>query len=320
MSSRDHDRDRHDLGSDRLVTQLGYFVLSVSDEAEWLTFATEVLGMAVGGRSDSGAVELRMDDHAYRVVLEATGDDDVAAVGWQVATPAHLDELEKRLGDAGIEIEQRDGPLAAERRVGGVLRFRDPSGLAVEAYWGPELIAGQPFVPGRPISGFTTGTLGVGHVVLAVDDVAATVAFYRRTLGFELTDFGNGPFTFLRCNPRHHSIAFGPAGKVVSDKRLLHFMVEMDEVDDVGTAHDLCLSRGIPIAISLGRHTNDRMFSFYARTPSGFRFECGHGGLLVGDDWFVPRYRDREVWGHRRLEETLRPTDEDAPTAGEPTP
>jgi extradiol dioxygenase len=294
------------------VTQLGYLVVGASDVERWVSFGREVLGMAEGRRLDSGAVELRMDERAYRLVVEPRGLDDVATIGWQVAGPDDLDLLHKRLSDAGVQIERDDAGLAAERRVGGALGFRDPSGLPLEVFWGAELSA-APFVPGRPISGFLTGSLGLGHVVLAADDVAASVDLYRNVLGFQLTDHGSGPFTFLRCNPRHHSVALGPAAAVKSPKRLLHFMVEFSELDDVGTAYDLCHDRDIPIAITLGRHGNDRMVSFYAFTPSGFRFECGYGGLLVGDDWQVPTYQARDVWGHRRIDEPLKPGHE-APT------
>jgi extradiol dioxygenase len=287
------------------VTQLGYVRLGVSDAPAWIELATGVLGMAVNSGSGGGTTELRLDDHSYRIILDPTGVDDLECVGWQVAGPDALAQIEERLARAGISVEPGAAELAERRRVGGMVAFRDPSGLLLEVYWGPEMVVGPPFVPGRPCGGFKAGALGLGHVVLAVDDVSATKEFYIDVLGFRLSDHGNGPFCFLRCNPRHHSIAFGPAAAVRSDKRLLHFMVEMNDLDDVGIAHDLCEQRQIPIAITLGRHTNDRMFSFYARTPSGFRVECGHGGLLVDDEWQVRRYRDREVWGHRRVEETL---------------
>ena len=40
--------------------------------------------------------------------------------------------------------------------------------------------------------------------------------------------------------------------------------------------------------MSLGRHTNDLMTSFYVRTPSGFEIEYGTGGIVVDDDtWTV---------------------------------
>jgi extradiol dioxygenase len=299
------------------VTQLGYLQFGVSDVPEWITLATEVLGMSaqVQGQAQSSdlAAELRIDEYSYRFLLEPASDDDLTTVGWQVASPAALDQVRQRLAASGVTIEPGDDELASARRVGGLVRFRDPCGLPTEVFWGPETIVGSGFSPGRPIGGFKAGPLGLGHVVLAVDDVVACVDFYCDVLGFSLSDYGNGPFTFLRCNARHHSVAFGPAAVVRSEKRLLHFMVEMNDLDDVGIAYDICEQRGIPIAITLGRHTNDRMFSFYAQTPSGFRFECGHGGLLVGDDWEVRRYRDREVWGHRRQQETLR---EPGTTAG----
>jgi hypothetical protein len=58
-------------------------------------------------------------------------------------------------------------------------------------------------------------------------------------------------------------------------KRLHHFMLEVGSMDDVGLAFDRALRKGVRIMQTLGRHPNDRMFSFYAKTPSGFQFELG---------------------------------------------
>jgi hypothetical protein len=50
---------------------------------------------------------------------------------------------------------------------------------------------------------------------------------------------------------------------------------------------------------TLGRHPNDRMFSFYARTPSGFQFELGWGGRQVDDATWTPTTYDHiSEWGH----------------------
>ena len=52
--------------------------------------------------------------------------------------------------------------------------------------------------------------------------------------------------------------------------------------------------------MSLGRHTNDLMTSFYVRTPSGFEIEYGTGGRLIDDDtWKVGAYDAQSLWGHR---------------------
>lgn len=42
------------------------------------------------------------------------------------------------------------------------------------------------------------------------------------------------------------------------------------------------------------------MFSFYARTASGFDIEFGAGALEITDDWQVSHYNRVSAWGHRR--------------------
>ena len=50
-------------------------------------------------------------------------------------------------------------------------------------------IADEPFRPGRSISGFRTGPLGMGHVVLTVPSIDTRCAFYRDLLGFKISDY-----------------------------------------------------------------------------------------------------------------------------------
>jgi len=84
-------------------------------------------------------------------------------------------------------------------------------------------------------------------------------------------------------------------------RRLSHLMLEAREIDDVGRTYSLCEAEGVPIAMTLGRHTNDEMFSFYMNSPSGFNIEFGWGGKSVDDaTWQVARYASVSVWGHRR--------------------
>ena len=53
----------------------------------------------------------------------------------------------------------------------------------------------DPFKPSRPISGFKTGALGMGHVVLHVKDFNKVVPFYRDLLGFKISDYSNTPIS-----------------------------------------------------------------------------------------------------------------------------
>ena len=99
------------------------------------------------------------------------------------------------------------------------------------------------------------------------------------------------------CNPRHHTLALIPAPL---PKRLHHFMLQVASLEDVGQALDRARAQNVPISSSLGRHTNDHMVSFYARTPSGFDVEYGYGARTIGDNWVVTRPEATSTWGHHR--------------------
>ncbi len=102
----------------------------------------------------------------------------------------------------------------------------------------------------------------------------------------------------FHCNPRHHTLAFYAVPQ--PPKRLNHFMLQAKTLDDVGATYYLCQDQGVPIARSLGRHTNDHMVSFYLRTPSGFEVEYGWGGRIVDDStWQVQLHTAGSMWGHR---------------------
>lgn len=291
------------------VTQLGYLGLSVSDLNAWRKFATEVLGLEAAD-GDSGALLLRMDEHHHRFILASGNEDDVSFVGWEVSDQRALRELSEQLKESGVEAAAGTAEEARVRGVAEFIKFRDPSGIATEAYYGPLMTFERPFKSPRAISGFETGTMGLGHIVVRVDDAERSLHFYRDLLGMRISDFiemrmrrGRPTdaiaLTFMHCNPRHHSIAFGV---IPAQKRLLHFMLQVKSLDDVGSTYYLAQDLGIPITGSLGRHTNDHMMSFYMRSPSGFEIEYGYGARTIDDaTWQVQRHEAPSIWGHRGL-------------------
>ena len=89
----------------------------------------------------------------------------------------------------------------------------------------------------------------------------------------------------------------GQVVATVGDDKLV---LQMKSLDDVGATYYLCQDQGIPIARSLGRHTNDHMVSFYLQTPSGFDVEYGWGARVVDDStWQVQFHTSGSMWGHR---------------------
>ena len=85
-------------------------------------------------------------------------------------------------------------------------------------------------------------------------------------------------------------------------KRMHHFMLQLHNLDDVGSTYDLCQRNEVPIDMTLGRHTNDLMLSFYLKTPSGFSVEYGWGAREVDDTtWQVQLHRTGSIWGHKHV-------------------
>jgi biphenyl-2,3-diol 1,2-dioxygenase len=288
------------------VAQLGYLALSVSDVDQWEEFAAQVLGLEPNGRDPDGSLYLRMDEYHHRFIVEPSGKNDLACIGWEVATEADLNEIANRLQQDGVAVSPGTAAESEARRVAGLIKFPDPSGIPSEVFYGPLVKFDQPFRSPRPISGFKTGPLGLGHFVAWVDDFDQSLHFYRDLLGMRVSDFvkispsANVKVTvaFFHCNPRHHTIAFAQVPR--GPRRLNHFMLELKSLDDVGATYDLCQARDVPIVMKLGKHTNDHMVSFYLRTPSGFNVEYGWGGREVDDStWAVQVHSSGSIWGHR---------------------
>ena len=104
---------------------------------------------------------------------------------------------------------------------------------------------------------------------------------------------------FFHVNGRHHSFAMIGSGGM----GLHHFMVEFQNLDDVGQGYDLAQLEDDRIAYTLGRHTNDYMTSFYAHTPSDFFVESGWGGRVIDPQTWQPHETTvgPSFWGHERL-------------------
>ncbi len=280
------------------LKSLGYIGIRSSRTEEWGGFATQLLGMQQVDRG-AGSAAFRMDDRKQRLMVTDVGSEGLDFMGWEVDSPAELDRLATRLENAGVAVRLESAALADQRLVGSLISFSDPDGNHIEVFCAPH-IATAPFVPARPISGFKTGTLGMGHAVLHVTDAQALLPFYRDLLGFSVTDYGMQPYQlyFFHLNGRHHSFAMVGSGR----KGLHHFMVELQSLDDVGQGYDLAQADG-NVAYTLGRHSNDHMMSFYATSPSGFFVEYGWGARVIDPDTWQPHETTDgpSYWGHDRL-------------------
>ena len=278
------------------VNSLGYMVIGSPDLEGWDRFATKLLGMQGVDRA-AGLRAFRMDDRSQRLLISR--DAAPATIGWEVEDAAALDSLAARLEAAGTRVARGSRALAEDRQVADLITFQDPQGTRLEAFH-TGFRADTPFIPGRAITGFRTGALGMGHAVLHVADADALLPFYRDVMGFRVTDWSRHPYPlyFFHMNGRHHSFALVGSGKT----GLHHFMVELGALDDVGQGHDIARSEEGRLAYGLGRHSNDHMTSFYAQTPSPFFVEYGWGPRVVEPESWQPHetFDGPTLWGHER--------------------
>jgi 2,3-dihydroxybiphenyl 1,2-dioxygenase len=281
-----------------MLRALGYAGFGSDKLDDWRQFGTNLVGLQAVERGNS-LLAFRMDDRKQRIVIDRSMGGGARFFGWEVADAAALDTLAAKLEAAKVEVTAEPKTLADARRVSGLISFNDPAGNRLEAFYGAE-IDETPFSPGRSISGFRTGPMGLGHAVLTVENIEPVMAFYVDVLGFRLSDYIDKPFRayFFHVNPRHHSLALIETGK----SGMHHLMVELFSLDDVGQSYDVALTED-RVNVTLGRHTNDLMTSFYARTPSSFMIECGWGGREIDPATWqaVEMHHGPSLWGHERV-------------------
>ncbi|TWS24213.1 2,3-dihydroxybiphenyl 1,2-dioxygenase [Tsukamurella sputi] len=290
------------------IKALGYMRIEATDMAAWREYGLKVLGMMEGTGNDPDSLYLRMDDFAARLVIVPGEKDRLLVSGWEVTDALGLQELRDTLTAAGVSFEEGTKDEKAERRVEGLIRFQDPAGNTLEAFHGAQYL-GRRFV--SPYGHrFVTGEQGLGHVVLTCTDDAAAQEFYQGVLGFRLRDSMRLPpqmvgrpadgdpawLRFYGCNPRHHALAFLP---LPNPTGIVHLMVEVENSDDVGLCLDRANRKKVKMSATLGRHINDKMLSFYMKTPGGFDIEFGCEGLEVeNDDWIARESTAVSLWGH----------------------
>jgi len=294
------------------VRSLGYVRIESTDPAKWLEYGTEVLGLMVApGMPDDGNVYLKMDARPYRFAICPGARDRLALCGWELYDAADFEHAMDRLKEARVDFERGTAEECANRRVRDLIRLQDPAGNALELYHGADLDYAK-FVSPQGIAGFETGfngDMGFGHAVLPAPNLAETHSFYRDLLGFGDTDYMHFHFSedpddpgqglnFMHVdNPRHHSLALYQAEM---PSGCVHLMVEVLDIDEVGYCLDRVLERGVPVTSTLGRHTNDRMLSFYMATPGGFAMEFGCDGLKMDWDNYTPTKSTLpSIWGHK---------------------
>jgi len=305
------------------IRGLGYIGVAATDPAACLRYCTDILGLmparAVPGESwgipavpasgpasggcgiaQDGSAYLKADDWQWRIAIHpVTARRGLLYMGFELDSAIALEQAVAELNQAGFDARMGNQTQAQVRAVTGIAHTRDPTGNPIELFYGPTL--DRKFQSPRGAR-FDTGDMGLGHINLLVDRLKDSQDFYIRVLGFRLTDyirFGeNMSANFYHCNPRHHTVGLTRVGPIDG---FHHLMLQVSDVDQVGQCLERAEAAGILVTSTLGRHANDRMLSFYMRSPMGFDVEIGCEAIRVSDDWTPREFVEGDIWGHKGL-------------------
>ncbi|MGW0669400.1 VOC family protein [Streptomyces sp. NPDC002746] len=288
------------------IRGLGYLRVQTRDIARWRELTVDALGFAVGSGPDPDGLYLRMDERRARLVVLPGDSDRVLSVGWEVRDRFGLAAVGRAVEASGTAVKPLSAQEADDRGIEEGITFADPAGVPVEVYFAP-ILDHSPVLTGFG-QRFVTGGQGMGHVVLPTTCAEETVAFYTEVLGFlprggiRLGGRASGEpprrVRFMGVNERHHSLAVCPAPHG-EEPGLVHLMVEVDSLDAVGRALDNVGRGGFSLSSTLGRHTNDKMVSFYVRAPGGWDIEYGCDGMRVDERHYTAEEITADsYWGH----------------------
>jgi catechol 2,3-dioxygenase len=295
------------------IAHLGHAELMVRDLSASRDFFTDVMGLFVTEERDA-SVYLRawQDWDHHTLVLTEAAESSLGHVGWRVARPDDLQEFERHLKAAGVDVEWVSGSVGH----GDSLRFRTPgANVPHELYWEVEpfsepaagLASRLPSHPQR-YTGSGVAPRRFDHVNLLVDDVLAEQEWTTEVLGIRHNYYVVGDTetrlgSWLSNTNISHEIAFMRNRNQDGD-HLHHVAYYLDSPDQLMRAATLMVDAGCSLEWGPGAHGTSGAIFLYALEPSGHRVEVWTGGFLIfPPDWEALRWDGEigqlglEMWG-----------------------
>ena len=117
----------------------------------------------------------------------------------------------------------------------------------------------------------------IGHVVLNVTDLEASVRFYTEVLGLRVSDrypdsMVPGGMVFMRVSTDHHGVALVGGASAAERSSLNHFAFEVGALDEVFRARAWLQKQGVPIHFE-GRRRAGCQIAIEFRDPDGNNLE-----------------------------------------------
>jgi catechol-2,3-dioxygenase len=249
---------------------MGHVAIRVPDVDRYVRHITAAMGLQLLERGD-GVAYLATQGTRHELQLIESERAAFDHVGLTLESSEELDAaVESALRAGGHLVEEPSAQFGRERSVTIV----GPGGVCHELY-----------VPAARSSaslvGFLDGRIRrLGHLTFLSSEAEALVAFWRDGLGFRVSDTATG-FTWMRCDPYHHTLAVGPHPTAT----LLHHHAW--EIQDVAALTRYCDRNGAagrPQLWGPVRHGPGFNIATYMPDAAGALIEVYSDLLIIGDD------------------------------------
>ena len=248
--------------------KLGYAALTVTELARSVVFYRDLMGLDLVEQTATTAYLRCSRDH-HNLVLVQGAVPGLRRVGFELENDAELERAFAHFQARGLEPRRLSRAEAQALKQGNTFRVREPHcGLTFEFYGSTTVLA-------RAYEPTVAKIARMGHVVIGSANFAGTSQSLTADFGFQVSDFVEDRFSFLRCfpNPFHHAFAVGAA----AENHLHHINFMVTDIDDVGRAFHRLRKNDVKIAFGIGRHPPSGSVFLYFYDPDGMTVEYSFG-------------------------------------------
>ncbi|MDQ0269833.1 VOC family protein [Cytobacillus purgationiresistens] len=243
------------------ITHLRHISLITPNLEEQAAFYEKIWGLDKTAQNENAVYFRGAGPENHILSLHSGEESRLHHIAFGMVDKHAVDRAAEILTSKGVPIIQEPGYLDEEGKGYG-LRFADPENRCIELSAWVEMhtsIWKQKNVD--PVK--------LNHVVMNTADLDMITDFYTSVLGFKVTDWSEHQMSFLRCNRKHHSIAFNQEGHASVN----HIAYEVDTVDEVMRGIANVRKAGFKELWGPGRHgPGDNIFCYF-KDPASFVME-----------------------------------------------
>jgi 2,3-dihydroxy-p-cumate/2,3-dihydroxybenzoate 3,4-dioxygenase len=265
------------MGAD--LHDIRYVRIGSEDLDTSIRYATEILGLELMDR-DASSAYLRGDDRDHNICY-TKGRESGQTLGFEMRDMATLDAAAAMLESAGIAVRHGTATEREQRRVRGLITFKDPTGNTID-------LVARPAASGvRYFGTRDAGITSFSHVGLRTTDAPVDEQFWTTMLNAKVSDW-IGDVPLLRIDEVHHKIALFPSAYA----GLQHVNFQVETVDDIMRSYYHLTKNNVRIAFGPGRHPTSGARFLYFQGPDDIVYEYSCGVRMITEEdekTYIPR-------------------------------